>query len=55
MKPLQLIYVPVGVATFHLESARAELVKSAALLKSLDEGFICPRDALLSLGHWLNI
>lgn len=49
MKPLQLVYVPVGVPTFHLESAQAEFEKSVALLRSLDAGFICPGEMLLSL------
>ena len=29
-------YIPIGVPTFHLESAQKEFEKSAALLQSLD-------------------
>ena len=36
MKQFELAYVPIGVPTFHLESARKEFDKSAALLRSLD-------------------
>ena len=43
------VYVPVGVPTFHLESAQAEFEKSAALLRGLDDRFVCPEEMLLSL------
>lgn len=43
------IYIPVGVPTFHLESAQREFEKSIALLKSVDENLIYPENMLLSL------
>ena len=49
MKPFCPVYVPVGVPTFHLESAQAAFEKSAALLKGLDARFVCPEDMLLTL------
>ena len=49
MKPFCPVYVPVGVPTFHLESARAAFEASAALLRGLDERFVCPEEMLLSL------
>ena len=45
MKPFCPVYVPVGVPTFHLESAQAAFEKSAALLKGLDARFVCPEDS----------
>ena len=49
MKPFCPVYVPVGVPTFHLESAQAAFEKSAALLKDLDARFVCPEEMLLTL------
>ena len=49
MKAFCPVYVPVGVPTFHLESAQAEFEKSGALLRALDERFVCPGEMLLSL------
>ena len=43
------LYVPVGVPTFHLESARDRFDASCALLRKLDENTVCPEDMLLSL------
>ncbi len=42
-------YIPIGVPTFHLESAQKEFEKSAALLRSLDENVAVPQEMLLSL------
>lgn len=42
-------YIPIGVPTFHLESAQKEFDKSAALLRSLDENVAVPQEMLLSL------
>ena len=50
-------YVPVGVPTFHLESAQDQFERSAALLRSIDEHFAAPEKMLLSiedLRSWLN-
>ena len=45
----EMIYIPIGVPTFHLESAGAEFKKSIALLKELDENAVVPDEMLLSL------
>ena len=49
MKAFCPVYVPVGVPTFHLETAQQEFDGSVALLRSLDERFVCPEEMLLSL------
>ncbi len=49
MKPFEIAYLPIGVGTFHLESARAEFEKSAALLRALDPGVRVPDDLLLTV------
>ena len=49
MKAFCPVYVPVGVPTFHLETAQGEFDRSIALLRSLDERFVCPEEMLLSL------
>ena len=43
------VYIPVGVPTFHLESAQDQFDRSVALLKGIDERFVCPDKMLLSL------
>lgn len=43
------IYLPIGVGTFHLESAQEQFDQSVKLLKELDETVICPDKMLLSL------
>ncbi|MBO4380788.1 MAG: fucose isomerase [Clostridia bacterium] len=43
------LYLPIGVPTFHLESAQIEFDKSVALLKSVDDSVIVPNEMLLSL------
>ena len=43
------VYVPVGVPTFHLESAQDQFERSVKLLKGLDENFVVPDEMLLSL------
>ena len=45
----QVAYVPIGVGTFHLESAQVEFDKSVALLKSLTEDGVYPDKMLLTL------
>lgn len=44
-----IIYFPVGVPTFHLESAQAEFEKSVKLLKETDENIFVPEEMLLSI------
>lgn len=43
------VYVPVGVGTFHMESAKDQFNKSVAMLKTIDSSFICPDDILLTV------
>ena len=43
------LYVPIGVPTFHLESAQKEFDKSIALLKEIDDSVLYPSEMLLSL------
>lgn len=48
-KEFQIAYVPIGVPTFHLESAQKEFDKSVALIKSLTDACVFPKEMLLSL------
>ena len=43
------VYIPVGVPTFHLESAQEQFERSAALLRGIDAGFAVPEKMLLSI------
>ena len=43
MHPFTPVYIPVGVPTFHLESARDQFERSIRVLKSIDAGFVCRR------------
>ena len=43
------VYIPVGVPTFHLESAQDQFSRSCSLLKQIDSRFICPDKMLLSI------
>ncbi len=43
------LYIPIGVPTYHLESAQKEFDKSVALLKSIDKGVVVPSEMLLSI------
>ncbi len=45
--PFVPVYVPVGVPTFHMESAHDRFEASKALLQELDARFVCPDDILL--------
>ena len=49
MKKFQAAYIPIGVPTFHLESAQKEFEASAALLKSIDADTAVPSQMLLSI------
>ena len=49
MMSFSACYVPVGVPTFHLESASDLFARSSALLRSLDENVSVPTDMLLSV------
>ncbi len=45
----QVAYVPIGVGTFHLESAQIEFEKSIKLLSSLTEDGVYPEEMLLTM------
>ena len=45
----QAVYVPIGVPTFHLESAQAAFEKSIALLREIEPEVRVPQEMLLSL------
>ena len=45
----QVAYIPIGVPTFHLESAQAEFDKSIRLISSLTDEAVYPEKMLLSM------
>ncbi len=45
----EYLYLPIGVPTFHLESAQTEFEKSLSLLKSSDESVSAPDEMLLGI------
>ena len=49
MSDFQVAYIPIGVPTFHLESAEAEFNKSIELLKDITEDVVVPVKMLLSI------
>ena len=49
MKSFSPVYIPVGVPTFHLESAQKQFDLSCALLRSIDGRFTVPDKMLLSI------
>ncbi len=46
----QVAYIPVGVGTFHLESAQDQFEKSIAMLKTLSDSCVFPEKMLLTIG-----
>ncbi len=49
MKKFQVAYIPIGVPTFHLESAKEQFDLSISLLKELTCDLVYPKDMLLSI------
>ena len=49
MSEFQVAYVPIGVPTFHLESAQIQFDKSVELISSLTENGVYPKEMLLSI------
>ncbi|OON90961.1 MAG: fucose isomerase [Candidatus Epulonipiscium fishelsonii] len=45
----EIAYIPVGVPTFHLESAQIEFDKSIELIKSLTDSCVFPDEMLLTM------
>ena len=48
MKKMEILYCPIGVPTFHLESAQKAFDDSVGLLKSFAPEVIVPDEMLLS-------
>ncbi len=48
-KEFQVAYVPIGVPTFHLESAQIQFDKSVELIKSQTASCVFPKEMLLSI------
>lgn len=49
MRKINVCYLPIGVGTFHLESAQKLFEASKSLLKELDDSIHCPDEMLLSI------
>ncbi|WP_367567334.1 fucose isomerase [Lacrimispora sp.] len=49
MSRFQAAYIPIGVPTFHLESAQIEFEKSIETIKSITENGVYPEKMLLSI------
>ena len=49
MDPFTLVYLPVGVGTFHMETAADQFARSVKLMKSIDPQFAVPEAPLLSV------
>ena len=43
------VYIPVGVPTYHLETAQDQFERSCAMLRSIDPAVACPDEMLLTL------
>ena len=46
---IQVVYVPIGVGTYHMETAAELLNRSVKTLKSISEDVICPDQVLLTV------
>ena len=49
MTKFQVAYVPIGVGTFHLESAQIQFEKSIEMIRSLTDDGVYPEQMLLSI------
>ena len=45
------LYLPIGVGTFHLESAKALFDASCVMLRTIDDAVETPQEMLLSVSH----
>ena len=43
------LYIPVGVPTYHLETAKDQFDRSCRILRSVDPDIVCPDEMLLTL------
>ena len=46
---IQVVYVPIGVGTYHMETAADLLARSVATLKEISEDVVCPEQVLLTV------
>ena len=46
----QAAYLPIGVGTFHMESASDQFERSKRVLKEISEDIVCPEEMLLDIG-----
>ena len=46
---IQVVYVPIGVGTYHMETAADLLARSIATLKGISEDVVCPEQVLLTV------
>ncbi|MBN2604894.1 MAG: fucose isomerase [Bacilli bacterium] len=49
MKKFEVLYCPIGVPTFHLESAQREFDASISLIKAIEPNAIVPDEMILSI------
>ena len=51
MSGICVLYLPIGVGTFHMETASDQFARSAAMLREVlgEEQVICPEGGLLSV------
>jgi len=54
MKQFQVAYIPIGVPTFHLESAQEQFEQSIVLLRSVTEQAVVPEKMLLTIDDLKN-
>ena len=45
----QVVYVPIGVGTYHMETAKDQFDRSVALLKSVSEDVVVPEEVILTV------
>ncbi len=54
MKKFQVAYIPIGVPTFHLESAQIQFDNSIKAIKSVTDACVFPTEMLLTMGKLEN-
>lgn len=45
----QVVYVPIGVGTYHMETAKDQFDRSVATLRTLSDDIVVPKNALLTV------
>ncbi|GAA0179007.1 L-fucose/L-arabinose isomerase family protein [Clostridium sediminicola] len=54
MSSFQVAYIPIGVPTFHLESANKQFQKSIEMMKSLTDKGVYPEEPLLNIDDLIS-